>query len=497
MRLSEYIQKANLDPSAAWQSEVEMGKTPFAHQIDDLGYMGKIIRCGILSEPGTGKTLPIQAFSLWLVGYGNRVVAIMPPILITQYGQSLRTNFQGVDKFVTCEAFNGTPVQREKQWEKWKASKFPDIMLMSYIRFVSEYQLLLNEGYACVIVDEATVIKSPTSKIHKAVRAFVGEENGCVLVSGTPVETNIEDCYGFIRILTPDAYSSYKNFEYEHIVKDTWFNPKTGKDVYKTVGYMGLEKLHNMLFQRARRVLKADVSDLPPRLISEYEVELSKPHLNLYNKIVQDRMLEIGDELIDMTTQQALYQATQQVLLNPEKYGKEIKDNQLFEVLDEIIAELEGRKILVYAWFNASIDAIYARYSHLNPAKINGSVTGDAREAAKQKFINDETCKMVVANPKSGGVGVDGFQHVCSHVVYAEVCPFIGTFQQSIDRLHRTGQKSESVNVYVLVAKDTVAVKLRNDLVRKDSYQESVVRDKRAVLADLQGAGGLKGSLDL
>lgn len=212
--------------------------------------------------------------------------------------------------------------------------------------------------------------------------------------------------------------------------------------------------------------------------------------------MVNDRILEIGDELVDMTTAQSLYQAMQQVLLNPEKYGKDIKDNALYEALDEIIAELEGKKILVYAWFNTSVDAICERYKHLNPAKINGSVTGDARENAKQKFIQDADCKMLVANPKSGGVGVDLLQTVCSHVVYAEVIPFIGTFQQSVDRLHRTGQKAETVNVYMLVAQDTIAVKLRNDLISKDKHQESVMKDKRAILADLMGQEGLQGSLD-
>jgi SNF2 family DNA or RNA helicase len=112
------------------------------------------------------------------------------------------------------------------------------------------------------------------------------------------------------------------------------------------------------------------------------------------------------------------------------------------------------------------------------------------------KFINDPTCKIIIANPRSGGVGVDGFQDVSSHVVFAEVCPFPGVFQQSIDRLHRTGQQAESVNVYILVPSGTISVKLRNDLVKKDYQQELAVRDKRAVLTELMGGSGISGSLD-
>jgi hypothetical protein len=52
------------------------------------------------------------------------------------------------------------------------------------------------------------------------------------------------------------------------------------------------------------------------------------------------------------------------------------------------------------------------------------------------------------------------------------------------------------VNIYILVALKTIAVKLRNDLTRRDSQANSVVRDKRTLLADLLGEEGLRGSLD-
>lgn len=496
MRFSEYLEKAHLPQSADWQQHVELGKTPFNHQIDDLRFMGNHLRSGIFNEPGVGKTLPIQGYALWLCGNKNKVVVIMPPVLIPQFSRTIKQNYKGIEGYVKCAAFNGSPAERDKQWHEWEVLGFPDVLLMTYIGFVKYHEDLLKKGYNCVIVDEATAIKSPTSKIHKAVRRFSDDNNGVVLVTGTPVETNVEDCYGFVKILTPDVYGSYKHFETRHVVKDSFWNPKTDTDIYKTVGYVNMDQLHHNLYLSARRVLKSEVSDLPPRLVTEYLVDLSKPHQNLYNMMVNDRMLEIGDELIDMTTQQALYQGMQQALLNPEKYGKEIKENALFETLDEIIAELDGQKILVYAWFNHSVEAICERYKHLNPSKVNGSVTGRSREEQIVKFCTEPETKMLVANPKSGGVGIDGLQHVCSHVVYAEVCPFVGTFQQSVDRLHRTGQKAEAVNVYVLVAKDTIAIKLRNNLIKKDSDQEAIMKDKRAILADLQGAEGICGSLD-
>lgn len=448
----------------------------------------------IFVSGNTGKTLTIQAFGLWLAGHGNKTVYVMPPILVAQFHKSLCSMFIGVEDYISCVEFKGNPAQREKLIASWDVK--PTFLLMSYVMFTKYKDDLLDWGYNAVVVDEATAVKNPSSKIHKAVKAFVAEDNGLVLVTGTPVETNVEDCYGLISLITPKLYSSYRNFVYIHINQTTFMQPN-GQMQFKTLSYKNMDILNANLMLQARRTLKRDVSDLPPRIITEMQVELSPKHLALYRKVVRERMLEIGEEVMDMLTAQALYQATQRLLLTPESFVPDDYENTLIEALDEIVHELAGRKILVFAWYNRSIAKLAEHYKDLNPAILNGSVTGDAREVARLKFIEDKTCQMLIANPKSGGFGIDGMQHVCSHVIYAEVCPHVGTFQQSVDRLHRTGQKAESVSIYILVAKDTVAVKLRNDLVKKDAAQEQAVKDKRAVLSDLMGMEGIQGTLDL
>lgn len=480
-----------------WTREVTLSKIPFKHQLDDIAFMRQHLRCGIYSEPGVGKTLPMQAHGIYLCALGNKSIYTMPPILVKQFIASLKDNFQGIENHLKIAAFVGQPHKREELLTKWLVEGAPDILCMSYQMYITyQYVLRTEHGYANTFVDEATVVKNPNSRMHLAVEQFANAGNGLVLVTGTPIETNVEDCYGMISLVSPGRYANRYEFDDYHCVKEEIYVGE-GRTAYKITGYLNLDLLHESLMLHGRRVLKSDVSDLPPRIISEYLVDLSRKHQDLYCQIVEDRMLELKDDtLIDMTTAQAMYQATQQVLINPEKYGATLKSNELLDTLDAIIESLDGQKILVYVWFNDSVTKLLERYKHLNPVALNGKVTGAKREQNKQKFIQDSSCKMLISNPKSGGVGVDGLQHVCSHVVYAEVCPLIGTFQQSIDRLHRTGQKSDTVNVYVLVANNTIAVELRNRLVLKDENQEKVVRDKRTILAELMGSKGIQGSFD-
>jgi hypothetical protein len=223
---------------------------------------------------------------------------------------------------------------------------------------------------------------------------------------------------------------------------------------------------------------------------------LNRSHRQLYARIVEDRLAEIGDRVLDLTEQSALYQGMQRLLLHPEQFTDQVFENTVLLSLDALMDTLDGKKIVLYVWFQASVEKLKLRYQHLNPAVLYGKTVGSKRDAEKMRFIEDPSCKLIIANPKSGGIGVDGFQAVSSHVIFAEVCPFPGVFQQAIDRLHRTGQQAESVNVYLLVPENTIAVKLRNDLIRKDYQQELAVQDKRTVLQALMGVGGVKGSLD-
>ena len=141
---------------------------------------------------------------------------------------------------------------------------------------------------------------------------------------------------------------------------------------------------------------------------------------------------------------------------------------------------------MLFSWYKQSIDKLKIHLKKYNPAIINGSVTAKAREKAKESFIIDPKCKVMIANPLSGGVGIDGWQKVCSYIIFVEVCPFPGAFEQAVGRLERSGQ-TETVNVYLLVPSGTISVKLRNDLIRKEGDANQAVRDKKTLLAEMLG----------
>ncbi len=111
----------------------------------------------------------------------------------------------------------------------------------------------------------------------------------------------------------------------------------------KVVGFMNEDYAYESLYLRGRRVLKKDVSDLPPKLISETQIELEPKHLALYQKLCKERILEIGDTVIDATTSSSLYQKMQRLLLCPENFAENWSTkNALLQALDELVHSLGG-----------------------------------------------------------------------------------------------------------------------------------------------------------
>ena len=494
--LADYYKESSLPVYPEWSEQVIMKNKPFRHQVGDLNFLACYTRCGLYNQAGTGKTLPAQAYGIWIASQGNKVVYIMPPVLTTQFSQSLKGNFKGIEAAVSIGVLKGYPVKRKAMIDKW-VDDWPDLLIMSYRMFVNYHTDLKRNGYTCVVVDEATAVKNATSQLHAAVKVFGGnarkDSNGIVLMTGSPVDTNVSDAYGLIATIDPDRYGSRKAFEKRHCI----FQRKSEDSKYEMiVGYKDYDYLNRSLFMTGRRILKKDVSDLPPRLITEIPITLSRKHRELYQQIVDERLAMVQGRLLDMTEASALYQAMQRLLISPEQFTDKEINNNLLETLDTLLETLAGKKVVIYCWYQNSIEKLKERYKHLNPAVLNGKITGSRRDREKMKFIEDDSCRIILANPRSGGVGVDGFQDVSSYVIFAEVCPFVGIFDQAISRLHRTGQKAESVNVYMLIPTGTIAVKLRNDLLRKDMQQELTVRDKRTILNNLMGDGGMKGSLD-
>jgi hypothetical protein len=90
-------------------------------------------------------------------------------------------------------------------------------------------------------------------------------------------------------------------------------------------------------------------------------------------------------------------------------------------------------------------------------------------------------------NPTSGGVGVDGLQNVCHHMLFMEIPTVSKDFWQGVARLERPGQRFVT-DVRIATALGTVQVHLRKKLVENDGLVNTVVPSLNDLRAQLYGS---------
>jgi hypothetical protein len=522
-------------PVPDWAHGVVMPLTPLPHQVQTLSKGLGHSRYGDYSEPGCMKTLPAQALAISEAAQGNKTVYMTKPTLVEQVRQSFAYNYPGMP--LKVRALNGDVDDRLEALTDFHHNGWPDILIVSdkvflgpvapfkkekkpkkkteweslgealgITREVEEpeppkqpkgrvifeheggppvnFRTFMRKGYGFLVSDDVVGVKTTSTQVHQAIEEFKkGDDNKLWVMNGTPVENVPSDAYGFIHLIVPWVYRTRKAFDHAHCIYG-----ERGDFGTPVVGYKNLDRLHANLYRYGIRFTKKGVLGLPPLSFVDVPVVLSHQHKALYDRVVDEMVLELDDgQMLDFTTAQKMYQVSQQMLLNAERVTTvKVPDNRMLATLDDLVASLEGNKILIGAWYNASVEAIADRLHRLNPAKIYGGNTDRERETEKHKFINDPSCRVAVTNYLSGGVGIDGFQRVCSHAIAMEMVTVPGYAEQWCSRINRGGQENP-MTVYLVVPKGTIAVKLRSNLIRKEAEANMVIGDKKKLMKELLG----------
>lgn len=495
---ADYIE-IRLPPT--YGDETKTPNVPRPDQVAVLNMALKSNRFGNYSEPGVGKTVVAQAFALYWIFEGEKCLVVMPPILLEQFAESFSECFIGVDKFVKVHLLDEEPKKRTKLLTEWtEHNSWPEVLLVSYEMFL-KLHLQLKGIYNVLIPDEAQNLKNHESKTFEAVETFLGrwDETVLHLMTGTPAHRDLQDTFALIRLTNPSSYGGLREFQRKHCVYKTipLKEPKvitTKKGKQKTItsftklaGFKNIGDIHKALYQNGVRITKDKVSRLEAPVINIVPVKLSKEHKELYSRLSNERVLELEDRLISALEDQALRQKLLQIVTFPELFvdeGVKIRNN-ILEGVDEILdgIDLVNTKVIVFANYKQSVKYLAKRYEKYNPAILNGDVSN--KEVEKQKFLKDPTCRMLVANPESAGVGLN-LQSVCHNIIFAEPTAIPGDFKQAMDRVFRTGQFLR-VNVWIMKALSTLSPKAIDSMLAREGAIQAVNRDRESLLSAIVG----------
>nr|WP_315249033.1 DEAD/DEAH box helicase [uncultured Duganella sp.] len=227
------------------------------------------------------------------------------------------------------------------------------------------------------------------------------------------------------------------------------------------------------------RTTKSDLG-LPDRILNFVNVPMHREHLALYLVLcneVRSRAsnLRRGNAGLHLASarksvMRVLQAATvPEVLINAFGSGEPQNISLLQAAIDagpslrilhavEMARELakKGEKVLIWTIFTAAVETLLVLLRDLNPAVLYGKngqrpdTDPQSKEGNLNKFKNDPSCWVMVANPAAAAEGISLHMH-CHHAIYVDRSYNATHYLQSIDRIHRLGLlPGTETHIYIL-----------------------------------------------
>lgn len=434
------------------------------YQVEVIDDLAPLDEEGHYLDMGTGKTVCSTVAALYhKITRNCRILVIMPPILLKQWERWLLS----IKPQLSVVRYQGTPAERATM------SLDADFVLVGVQIFKREYNRFYNHFKSLdvtTIVDEATIISNIGTDNHEKIYDFtLGKPR--MMLTGTPLN-NPEDAYGLLKFVAPGIYRNKAQFMRIHSKETDFFG--------KTIAWDNLELLAENMTVNAKRVLLADVYDQMPKVRYDPIVyDLDPKHLKLYRKLAEDELLKLPDGgKIDATQATKLIHALGQIVLNWGHFAGDPKlESDTISLAKEKLEELGDGKLLIFAHYRMSVALLAECLTKYNPVTVNSEVSATQKEKNVQTFVNDPKCRVMIAQVKSAGYGLDGLQHVCHHALYVEPCTSPRDFSQSVARLVRMGQ-TKPVQIHMAVAEGTLQARAFNNLLINDEIVNQVIRNK-------------------
>ena len=273
---------------------------------------------------------------------------------------------------------------------------------------------------------------------------------------------------------------------------------RMGRDFFEVVtGYENIAELQRRIAPHAVIVRRDECEDMPTVVKQRLEVELAPEQRRIYRDMLEQSIAELAPpaDIDGLTLDEQIAamlaggdkakaaNALTKLLRLAQVLGGHIPDedgtvhaipsNRLKTVMDRL-QDIDG-KVIIWSRFRPELaeleTAIAKEYGEEAVVAYHGGVSDDAREVAKTRFQNDDTCRYFVGNPKSGGTGLP--LYAADTMIYYSCEPSAETRWQSEERASVSGK--HKVLVLDVVAPGTVDEKVLTGLAENKQTADDVL----------------------
>jgi SNF2 family DNA or RNA helicase len=147
--------------------------------------------------------------------------------------------------------------------------------------------------------------------------------------------------------------------------------------------------------------------------------------------------------------------------------------------------DVKHNKVVLFANFNASVEILAKTFSKLQPAVVYGPNGPERNMVQVRRFRTDKDCRVLIANPQAGGVGLT-LGDISQTVVFVEPVSTPGAFDQAAARVILSGQ-TEPVVVYIFRVNQTLSKRATEVMLGRAAQANEVNMDAKSMLDELLG----------
>ncbi|WP_085523383.1 DEAD/DEAH box helicase [Tuberibacillus sp. Marseille-P3662] len=426
----------------------------------------------LADEVGLGKTIEAGLImkEYMIRGLAKKILILVPASLVMQWATELQTKFY----------IPAVPQRKSYVWEQC------DVVISSIdtAKKQPHKDIILEQDYDLLIVDEAHKLKNPKTKNYQFVQQI--KKKFALLLTATPVQNRLDELFYLVSLLKPGYLGNAEAFSNAY---------RSGKDEVKNQDK--LRALINQVMVRNRR--QDTEMDWPKRHVESVEIPFTNEEKQMYNALNHLRNTEFAKGFSLITLQREACSSREALYMTLKKMVEADNDPQLQEAIKPVMEAIQAvetnskaekaveliqqvdSKVIIFTEYRATQLYLmwYLQQHGISSVPFRGGFKRSKKDWMKQLFQNQA---QVLIATEAGGEGIN--LQFCQHIINYDLPWNPMRIEQRIGRIHRLGQE-EDVHIYNFATKNTVEEHILQLLYDKINLFENIIGELDEILTKL------------
>ncbi len=436
-----------------------IAKGLYPHQIEGIAFLLGRRRALLADDMGLGKTrqsviamVEAEAEGLYLV--------ICPASVKRNWSREIQIVFPAAEPVIVGPA----PLP---------ATDFRGWVIINYEILGKHLEDLLTYQWKGVVFDEAHYLKNHRSQrsrnAAKLVKA-IQHEPVVHALTGTPMTNRPRDLFPLLQLMNHPLGKSFLSFAKRYC------DAYQGDFGLVADGASNIEELTVQLHGVMLRRTKNEVLDLPPKVRTWLDIELHPYAIQHFNNAVREFLTKFdAPEPIDTIGNQPENMERRQAVGRLTTARRKLAFAKCRHTIKFVENALEqGEKVILFTTFLNTLERFHKHFGD-RAVYVFGEVPAEERQNRVDRFQNDETVRLFIANMHVAGVGIN--LTAGRQVVFNDLDWVPANHWQAEDRAYRIGQTG-TVNVTYMIARGTVDEFVKTVLETKAALMDALVEGK-------------------